>query len=614
MAKTSLGTSHYGNDYGISDTLGNFAQMLDPKIAAEAALNRQHGELYAAQKLNSVAATDKLKAETELLKMRSAALDPQKLVDLYGPEVAQAVMASQPKSPSEILEALTKMKVITLASKGDADSLRLAAILNKTPGATSSKASFSTEQGANIESAAASAKLAQILGDRKLANEAMLKKAELDNAGRAAIDKSKPVIVPSGASALLPPDDPRLPKPGVAAPAAPAAPDATGGVVPLPGSSITEAPSGLTSMFKTEDPGKSFDFWGSKVSPTEISPDNPFAVGSANIPNSLQDNGPSLSAPDAGFEMPKLEFDNNAFLAAHPDVPFTPQDAAPAPAPAGITNPDGTPFKAAPIAAAASPTAPSNVFTAPVDPSKVRPMAVNPGQGVREYDPATKSWKEVKAADPKLTVVGNNSRAVDNSGTEIVPAAPQATNPRTAINEERLNKEAAEAVGKQSGVGIGIRGGKDKKGKAISGMVPTEHADAVGRAARKAYPDLAPSDAVALFIKNQGITFDKEDDQHWYSPNSENSAKIPMVIPRVGGKPFHNPTPVADVAAPAAPAAPAAAAPASIVPDTAPAAPTPAAAPAAASPVKVSNEAEYKALPVGTSYLAPDGSVRIKKE
>lgn len=311
MAKTSLGTSHYGNDYGISETLGNFAHMLDPKIAAEAALNRQHGELYAAQKLHSVAATDKLKAETELLKMRSAALNPDKLVELYGPVVAQAVMASQPKNPSEILEALTKMKVLDLAGKGDADSLRLAAILNKTPGATSSKASFSTSQGAQIEADAASAKLAQIVKDRELANAAILKKAEIDNAGRAALDKAKPVIVPSGASAIFDPKDIRNPALNTPAAEAPSS------------NAITEGNPGvsLSDVFKPDQNIKSFDFWGSKITPSEITPDNPFAISPSNLPNTLQDNGPSLSMPPAGIETAGIKFDNEDFLAKNPGVP-----------------------------------------------------------------------------------------------------------------------------------------------------------------------------------------------------------------------------------------------------------------------------------------------------
>ena len=614
MAKRSVfGTSVMGPDESAVGTVGNIAEMFNPENQAKGVMNqahaeyyRQHGEQAAATKLLTMAKEADLRA-----KMASRSYDA--LVAAGYPPAQARVMSGFGTSAADAATGAGKIAGLFGLNDGSMDKYTALGLATGHPLAataaptTGDSSRILDTQNQGKKDVATIAETGRVAAAEKNA-AAHVEAAKLKAANDLAIASGKPIVLAPGHTVLTTPGDKRIPDHN-ATPSAPveAKPDETSGVVPLPGSAITEAPSGLTSMFGPTAPeAKPFDFYGSNIKEYKQEGENAPAASDSIVPTDLsppKQEGFSLSAPDAGIEAPKLNFDNNAFLAAHPDVPFSSPSEAPAPAPAAITNADGTPFKAAPSAAPSA--GPSNVFTAPGGNPHL--LSVPFGNGV--FDPNSNQF----VVDPsaKNVPLSNNQRLVNpKTGEEVVSANAPAANPRTAINEERLNKEAAEAVGKQSGVGVGIRGGKDKKGKTISGMVPTEHADAIGRAARQAYPELAPSDAVALFIKNQGITFDKEDDQHWYSPNSPTSAKIPMVIPRVGGKPFLGSTPVADAAVPASPTAPA---PDSVVPAPA-AAPTPAATPAPASgPVKVSNKAEYDRLPSGSRYLHPDGTIKIKQ-
>lgn len=120
-------------------------------------------------------------------------------------------------------------------------------------------------------------------------------------------------------------------------------------------------------------------------------------------------------------------------------------------------------------------------------------------------------------------------------------------------------------------------------------------ANAIVTAATTKYPNLPAHQAIPRLIQDQNVQFN-EKPSDWYNPVSWFGHNA--IVPTAGDKPVQEG--LADIIAPtgtdnSGPVAPAA----------------PAVAPA--GPMKVSNKAEYDALPSGTQYLHPDGTIKIKK-
>lgn len=185
MAKQSVfGTSVMGPDESAVGTIGNIAEMFNPENQAKGMMAKAHANYYNQHAAQAEAGAAQSAAKTELLKMQAAALNPQKLVEIYGPEVAQAVMAAGGgNDPSKTLDALHKMTVIKLAQTGNPQDLRTAAVLNKTPGSTATQSVFSNEEGINYTNQNNESKLAQLVAEGQLRNQGLLNRG---------------IVVPSG--------------------------------------------------------------------------------------------------------------------------------------------------------------------------------------------------------------------------------------------------------------------------------------------------------------------------------------------------------------------------------------------------------------------------------
>ena len=187
MAKQSVfGTSVMGPDESAVGTIGNIAEMFNPENQAKGMMAKAHANYYNQHANQAEAGAAQSAAKTELLKMQAAALNPQKLVEIYGPEVAQAVMAAGGgNDPSKTLDALHKMTVIKLAQTGNPQDLRTAAVLNKTPGSTATQSVFSNKEGIDYTNQNNANKIAQLVTQGQLHNQGLLDRGVVIPAGAA---------------------------------------------------------------------------------------------------------------------------------------------------------------------------------------------------------------------------------------------------------------------------------------------------------------------------------------------------------------------------------------------------------------------------------------------